>query len=157
MSVISFTGSAPAGPQPLASRPSCPASRLDVPPSLVLCRTRCRCTGPASTRNGSSASCATQCSRRSPVSGFCQVAPGGSFAPGDGGQGTSVQRPLLLCPRPVTAAVRPYVSLCLSQSFPSCCFPLALPTCVIEVRGISGKLAGLQQMCSSGCRSCAAG
>lgn len=55
---------------PLAGLPS-----LTLQPSLLLCRTPCRCTAQASTPNGSSASCATQCSRRYPVSGFYQMTP----------------------------------------------------------------------------------
>lgn len=58
---------------------------------------------------------------RTPLSGSCQG-----------------QRPLLLCLHPVSAASRLCVSHCLSQSFPSCCSPLALPTCIAEVRAISG-------------------
>lgn len=60
---------------------------------------------------------------KTPLSGSCQ------------GQGR-----LLLCLHPVSAASRPCVSHCLSQSFPSCCSPLALPTCIVEVRAISGAL-----------------
>lgn len=63
------------------------------------------------------------------------------------------QRPLLLYLHPVRAASRLYVShsVCPSR-FRVAAFPLALPTCVIEVRVFSGKLVGLQKMCSYGCR-----
>lgn len=45
------------------------------------------------------------------------------------------------------SAARPYVrhSVCL-RHFQVAAFPQALPACVIEVRGISGKLVGLQKM-----------
>lgn len=64
-----------------------------------------------------------------------------------GGQDTSVRglpKPLLLYPHPVRAAARLYVSHSVCPSgFRVAAFPLALPSCVIEVRGISGKLVGL--------------
>lgn len=64
---------------------------------------------------------------RTPLSGNCQS-----------------QRLLLLYPHPVRAAAHPYVGhfVCLS-CFQVAAFPLAIPTCVIEGRGISEKLVGL--------------
>lgn len=60
-----------------------------------------------------------------------------------GGQDTSVRelpKPLLLYPHPVRTAARLYVShsVC-PRGFRVAAFPMAVPPCVIEVRGISGK------------------
>lgn len=70
---------------------------------------------------------------RTPVSGSCKG-----------------QRPLLLYLHPVRAASRLYVShsVCPSR-FRVAAFPLALPTCVIEVRAFSGELVGLQKCVES--------
>lgn len=69
---------------------------------------------------------------RTPLSGNCQS-----------------QRPLLLYPHTLRAAAHPYVSHCVCPTcFVVTAFPMALLTCVLEGRGISGKLVGLQKICS---------
>lgn len=130
---------------------------LTLQPSLLLCRTPYRCIAQASTLNGSSASCATQYSRRSPVSGFYQMNP--QWLPSrDEGQDTSVRE----LPKPEASPALPtfhdkllpvFMSVTLSVPVVSkllAAFPLALPTCVIEVRGIFWKSAGFQKICSVG-------
>lgn len=78
-----------------------------------------------------------------------------------GGQDTSVRelpKPLLLCPRPVRTAARLSVShsVC-PRGFRVAAFPLALPPCVIEVRGISGKWDWWGKKCRCGTRIHATG
>lgn len=127
---------------------------LTVQPSLLLRRTLYRCIAQASMLNGSSVSCATQSSRRYPVSGFYQMNPQWLAYAKRWGQDTSVRelpKPEASCALPISheSCCPSCQSFCLSQLFPRCCFPLWL-SLHVSLRWGAFLGEGLQKKC--GCR-----